>query len=97
MVEQIETYSQHLRHESAYGRGEADDRMVDALAHENGLSKATGAEVVACYEGVHAGTVSEHEEMPEVHHDDQSLDLMYKKGKGKGKGKRGQPQGGKGD
>ena len=49
MVEQIEIYSQHLRHESAYGHGEADDRMVDVLSHEGWLSKATGAEVVAFY------------------------------------------------
>ena len=97
LVEQIEQYSQHIRHETAYGRGEGDDRMVDALAHEDWLSKPSGAEVVAFYEGVHAGTNSEHKEMPDMNPDDQPLDLMYKKGKGKGKGKRGPPQGGKGD
>jgi hypothetical protein len=94
MVEQIEQYSQHIRHETAYGRGEGDDRMVDALGHEDWLNKASGAEVVAFYEGVLAGTSSEHKEMPAMCPDDQPLDLMYKKGKGKGKGKRGPPQGG---
>ena len=32
--------------------------------------------------------------MPEIHAEDQPLDLMYKKGKGKGKGRHGPPQGG---
>ena len=41
MVEQIEQYSQHIRHETAYGRGEGDDRMVDALGHEDWLNKAS--------------------------------------------------------
>jgi len=56
MVEQIETYSQHLRHESAYGRGEADDRMVDLLCKGqysgDWLDQAIGAEVAAFYEGM---------------------------------------------
>ena len=82
MVEQIETYSQHLRHESAYGRGEADGRMVDALS-KDWLSQATGAEVAAFYDGVQDGTTSDAKEMPEVHSEDHPLDLMYKKGKGK--------------
>ena len=91
MVEQIAQYSQHIRHETAYSRGEGDDRMVDALAHEDWLTKASGAEVVAFCEGVRAGTNSEHKEMPDMNPDDQPLDLMYKKGKGRGKGKRGPP------
>ena len=100
MVEQIETYSQHLRHESAYGRGEADDRMVDALGKAqpqpsgDWLDHATGAEVAAFYEGLQEGMVSTAKDMPDVRAEDQPLDLMYKKGKGKGKGKRGPPQGG---
>ena len=98
MVEQIETYSQHLRHESAYGRGEADDRMVDLLSKGqysgDWLDQATGAEVAAFYEGMQEGTVSTAKEMPEMHAEDLPIDLMYKKGKGKGKGRRGPPQGG---
>ena len=43
MVDQIEQYGQFHRHESAYGRGEADDRMVDALAHEDWLNQSSGA------------------------------------------------------
>ena len=54
MVEQIEQYGQFHRHEAAYSRGEADDRMVDtlALAHEQWLSEASGSEVAAFYEGI---------------------------------------------
>ena len=44
--------------------------MVDALAQENWLGQASGAEVVAFYEGVHAGTLSEHKEMPNLHPED---------------------------
>ena len=60
------------------------------------MHSPAGVEVVAFYEGMHAGTLSEHKEMPDLHPEDQPLDLMYTKGKGKGKGKRG-PPGGKGD
>ena len=57
MVEQIEQHGQFHRHKSAHSRGEADDRMVDtlALAHEQWLNEASGAEVAAFYEGISAG------------------------------------------
>ena len=72
--------------------------MVDALGHEDWLNKAACFEFAVFYEGMQAGTASEHKELPETNPEDQPLDLIYKKGKGKGKGKRGPPQGGcKGD
>ena len=89
MVEQIEQYGQFHRHESAYGRGEADDRMVDALAHEDWLSTASGAEVASFYEGLSAGLDPDCSAAPEPNANDEPLDALFKKGKGKGKGKRG--------
>ena len=90
MVCQIEQYGQFHRHESAYGRGEADDRMVDALAHEDWLNQSSGAEVAAFYEGISAGMQSDSQEPVEHGNaDDEPCDALFRKGKGKGKGKRG--------
>ena len=91
MVEQIEQYGQFHRHEAAYSRGEADDRMVDtlALAHEQWLSEASGAEVAAYYEGLSAGLAPDCQAAVEPEPNDEPFDALSKKGKGKGKGKRG--------
>ena len=90
MVEQIEQYGQFHRHEAAYSRGEADDRMVDtlALAHEQWLSEASGSEVAAFYEGISAGLAPDCPAAVELEPNDEPLDALFKKGKGKGKGKR---------
>ena len=87
MVDQIEQYGQFHRHESAYGRGESDDRMVDALAHEDWLNQSSGAEVAAFYEGISAGLQSDSQDSVEQNADDEPCDALFRKGKGKGKGK----------
>ena len=42
-----------------YGRGESDDRMVDALEEESWLNTASGVEVAAFDNGVYAGLYPE--------------------------------------
>ena len=91
----ILTYTQHVRFENSYGKGDTD-MQVDALGYPKSdewsdwIAVADPVEVSAFYEGIAAGLNSEVPDEP-VYPDssDQPLDALYRKGKGKGKGKRG--------
>ena len=85
----ILTYSQHLRFDGAYGRGD-NDMQIDALGQSTGdswsewISTAQPAEVSAYFEGFSAGVCSENPEIPiEESAEDSTIDALYKKGKGK--------------
>ena len=98
----ILTYTQHVRFENSYGKGDTD-MQVDAFGYSKSdewsdwLSVADPTEVTAFYEGVAAGLSSEIPDEP-VHPDptDQPLDALYRKGKGKGKAKNSFREKGKG-
>ena len=101
----ILTYSQHLRFDSAYGRGD-NDMQVDALGQgweamrnlgegwSDWLAAAAPEEVSAYYEGISAGLLSDHPEEPvPMVENDAPLNALYRKGKSKGKGKNRQKGG----
>ena len=70
--------------------------MVDALAlaREEWLNEASGAEVAAFYEGISAGLSPDCHAAAEPDANDEPLDALVKKGKGKGKDKRCKGSGG---
>ena len=84
LTEQILTYSQHIRFEGAFGRGNND---MDIWSLD--WASLAAEEIIAFYEGVMAGMGGE-DPPPPPPGDEPTLDALQRKGKGKGKGKRGQ-------
>ena len=83
-------YSQQIRFEGAYSRGDNDMDVGSLEAWEAFLAQASPQEVSAFYEGIHAGANGEDVPLcPPCEGQDEPLDALYRKGKGKGKGKRG--------
>ena len=96
MTEHIETYSQHIRMEGAFARGDNDVDM-GSLDLDSYLAIAPSEEKAAFWEGMAAGMSPDAEPPPPPAPHDEPLDALFKKGKGKGKGKsKGFSSGGKG-
>ena len=90
LTAQIMGYSQQLRFEGAYARGDNDSAAMDVSSLEDWrdwMRVASPEDVAAFYEGVQAGMNGE--VPPPPSHHDQPLDEISRKGKSKGKGKKG--------
>ena len=99
IVENLMTFSQTMRFDGAYGRGDndMDIGMVD-------WEDLTVAQTNAYWEAFQRGLAGEEPPPPPEGSDEQFIDALQRKGKGKGKGKRGRQgpltqayQGGKAD
>ena len=95
MISQVVSYSQHIRHQGAYGRGD-NDMAVDSLAmaapgQEPALADWIDygpGEVASFYEGITSGLCDpEGTEPVEPQPFDQPCDALFRKGKGKGRAK----------
>ena len=84
MVEHIESYSAHIRHDGAYARGD-NDMDVSSMGTEEYLKHAPPEEQAAYWQGVAAGYDPTGPYPPDDIAQDQPLDAMFKKGKGKGR------------
>ena len=102
MIEHIESYSAHVRHEGAYARGDNDMEIsslyphrelaekLDAMDIDSYIPHAPPWEQAAYYQGIAARYVAENDLAPPSDiAQDPSLDALFKKGKGKGKGRSG--------
>ena len=102
MIEHIESYSAHVRHEGAYARGDNDMEISaftqpDAQDIDTYIPHAPPWEQAAYYQGIAAGYVAENDPAPPSDiAQDPSLDALFRKGKGKGKGKSGKGFGNQG-
>ena len=79
----ILTFSQHLRMENAYSRGD-NDMQVDSFDDEEQWGQQSGG-----YSGATDESWSGNAEDVNEHETDESVDALYKKGKGKGKSGKG--------
>ena len=98
LTAQVMGYSQQIRFEGAYARGDNDQAAMDVSSMEvwqEWMKTADPEDVASFYEGVQAGIAGEDPPLC-GECEEQPIDALFRKGKGKGKGKRNFTPGGKG-